>query len=71
LKQPAEALAGRSGPLQGIQKAPCAGIVPEVQAKAQVEVIREVIKDKPATKQDLKELEYRLEYRLTLRFGAQ
>ena len=40
--------------------------VPEEQAKAQVEVIREVIEDKLATKQDLKELEYRL----TIRFGS-
>ena len=31
--------------------------VPENQAKAQVEVIREVIEDKVATKRDLKELE--------------
>ncbi|MDR0238921.1 MAG: CCDC90 family protein [Deltaproteobacteria bacterium] len=31
--------------------------VPEAQAKAQVEVIREVIEDKLATKRDLKELE--------------
>ena len=40
--------------------------VPEAHAKAQVEVIREVIEDKLATKQDLKELEYRL----TIRFGS-
>jgi len=40
--------------------------VPENQAKAQVEVIREVIEDKLATKQDLQELEYRL----TIRFGS-
>ena len=40
--------------------------VPEAQAKAQVEVIRDVIEDKLATKQDLKELEYRL----TIRFGS-
>jgi hypothetical protein len=40
--------------------------VPEVQAKAQVEVIRDVIEDKLATKQDIKELEYRL----TIRFGS-
>ena len=55
--------------------------VPEAQAKAQVEVIREVIEDKLATrrdlkelelavKNDLKELELRLEYRLTVRFGS-
>ena len=43
--------------------------VPEAQAKAQVEVIREVIEDKLATRRDLKELELRLEYRLTVRFG--
>ena len=56
----------------------------EVQAKAQVEVIREVIEDKLATKRDLKELELAvksdlkelelklnaLELRLTNRFGA-
>jgi hypothetical protein len=40
--------------------------VPEQQAKAQIEVIREVIEDKLATKQDIKELEYRL----TIRFGS-
>lgn len=40
--------------------------VPEEQAKAQVDVIREVIEDKITTKQDLKELEYRL----TIRFGS-
>ena len=40
--------------------------VPETQAKAQVEVLREIIEDKLATKQDLRELEYRL----TLRFGS-
>ena len=40
--------------------------VPEGQAKAQVEVIREIIEDKLTTKQDLKELEYRL----TIRFGS-
>jgi hypothetical protein len=51
--------------------------VPENQAKAQVEVIREIIEDKLATKQDLKELELatkkelkELELRLTTRFGA-
>ena len=37
-----------------------------MQAKARIEVIREVIEDKLATKQDLKELEYRL----TIRFGT-
>ena len=42
----------------------------EAQAKAQVEVIREVVEDKLATKQDLRELELRLEYRLTIRFGS-
>jgi len=40
--------------------------VPEAQAKAQVEVIRDVVEDKLATKQDLKELELRL----TIRFGS-
>jgi hypothetical protein len=40
--------------------------VPEVQAKAQVEVLREVIEDKLATKQDLE----KLEYRLTIRIGS-
>jgi hypothetical protein len=51
--------------------------VPEIQAKAQVEVIREVIEDKLATKRDLKELELameknnkELELRLTIRFGS-
>ena len=38
--------------------------VPEAQAKAQIEVIREVVEDKLATKQDLRELETRLEIRL-------
>jgi hypothetical protein len=38
--------------------------VPEEQAKAQIGVIREVIEDKLAAKQDLKELEYRLKIRL-------
>jgi len=47
------------------EKLKAAGI-PEAHAKAQVEVIREVIEDKLATKQDLKELEYRL----TIRFGS-
>ncbi len=47
------------------EKLKAAGI-PEAHAKAQVEVIREVIEDKVATKQDLKELEYRL----TIRFGS-
>ena len=40
--------------------------MPEAHAKALVEVLREVIEDKLATKQDLKELEYRL----TIRFGG-
>ena len=40
--------------------------IPEAHAKAQVEVIRDVIEDKLATKHDLKELEYRL----TIRFGS-
>lgn len=40
--------------------------VPEAQAKAQIEVIREVVQDKLATKQDLQALEYRL----TIRFGS-
>ena len=44
--------------------------VPEAQAKAQIEVIRDVVDNKLATKQDLRELEYRLEYRLTIRFGS-
>ena len=44
--------------------------VPEEQAKAQIEVIRDVVDNKLATKQDLRELEYRLEYRLTIRFGS-
>ena len=38
--------------------------VPEQQAKAQIEVIRDVVEDKLATKQDLKELELRLTIRL-------
>ena len=38
------------------EKLKAAGI-PEAHAKAQVEVIREVIEDKLASKQDLKELE--------------
>ena len=47
--------------------------VPETQAKAQIEVIREVIEDKLATKQDIKDLKTELkelEYRLTIRLGA-
>jgi len=55
--------------------------VPEAQAKAQADALREVIEDNLATKrdlkelelvirQDLKELEYRLELRLTTRLGA-
>ena len=58
--------------------------VPELQAKAQVEVIREVIEDRLATKQDildlkrdLRELELaarkdikELELRLTIRLGS-
>ena len=51
--------------------------VPEAQAKAQVEVIREVIEDKLATKRDIKELDLatqrslkELELRLTTRFGS-
>ncbi|MDR2572886.1 MAG: hypothetical protein LBC94_00840 [Desulfovibrio sp.] len=47
------------------EKLKSAGI-PEPHAKAQVEVIREVIEDKLATKQDIKELEYRL----TIRVGS-
>ncbi|MDR2077285.1 MAG: CCDC90 family protein [Desulfovibrio sp.] len=47
--------------------------VPEAQAKAQIEVIREVIEDKLATKQDIKDLKTEmkeLEYRLTIRLGG-
>jgi len=58
--------------------------VPETQAKAQIEVIREVIEDKLATRRDLKDLELaikqdvkdvrtelkEMEYRLTIRLGA-
>ena len=47
------------------EKLKAAGI-PEPHAKAQVEVIREVIEDRLATKQDLKELELRM----TIRFGS-
>jgi len=55
--------------------------VPENQAKAQADAMREVIDERLATKRDLQELEYRLqstnnqalkdlELRLTTRFGA-
>jgi predicted nucleic acid-binding Zn-ribbon protein len=58
--------------------------MPESQAKAQIEVIREVIEDKLATRRDVKELEMafrqdirdvrtelkELEYRLTIRLGG-
>jgi hypothetical protein len=47
--------------------------VPETQAKAHIEVIREVIEDKLATTQDIKDLKGEmkdLEYRLTIRLGA-
>ena len=47
--------------------------VPEQQAKAQVEVFREVIEDRLATKQDISDLRRELkelEYRLTIRLGA-
>ena len=47
--------------------------VPEAQAKAQIEVIREVIEDKLATKQDIKDLKTEMkemEYRLTIRLGG-
>ena len=58
------------------EKLKAAGI-PDVHAKAQVEVLREVIEDKLVTKRDLKELELavkrdvkELEYRLTIRLGS-
>jgi hypothetical protein len=38
--------------------------VPEVQAKAQAEALREIIEDRLATKQDLRELELRLENKM-------
>jgi len=47
--------------------------VPEAQAKAQIEVIREVIEDRLATKQDIIDLRRELkelEYRLTIRLGS-
>jgi hypothetical protein len=51
--------------------------VPEQQAKAQIEVIREVIEDRLATKKDLLDLESRLnskmkevEYLLVIRLGG-
>ena len=55
--------------------------IPEQHAKAQIEVIRDIVEDKLATKRDLKELELslkndlkelelRLEYKLTVRFGS-
>jgi hypothetical protein len=44
--------------------------VPESQAKAHTDAMREIIEDRLATKQDLRELEARLTVNLTNRFGV-
>ena len=44
--------------------------VPEIQAKAQVEVLREIVEDKLVTKTELATQLKELEYRLIIRLGA-
>jgi len=44
--------------------------VPEIQAKAHTEAMREIVEERLATKQDLREMEARLTVNLTNRFGV-